>query len=95
MDAYDPATVFSSIDQHGRYAYGNQPRIAVWNLARLAETLLPLLPTSEEKAVEIAQRALTAFSPAFEAAYFGGLRAKIGLAGPNARMATSHWSTIC
>ena len=43
MDTYDPATVFSSIDQHGRYAYGNQPRIAVWNLARLAETLLPLL----------------------------------------------------
>jgi serine/tyrosine/threonine adenylyltransferase len=80
MDAYDPATVFSSIDQHGRYAYGNQPRIAVWNLARLAETLLPLFTDDQEKAVEIAQEALTAFSPAFEGAYFGGLRRKIGLA---------------
>jgi uncharacterized protein YdiU (UPF0061 family) len=80
MDTYDPATVFSSIDQHGRYAYGNQPRIAVWNLARLAETLLPLLAEAEDRAVEIAQEALAAFSPAFEAAYFGGLRRKIGLA---------------
>jgi serine/tyrosine/threonine adenylyltransferase len=80
MDAYDPATVFSSIDQHGRYAYGNQPRIVVWNLARLAETLLPLLAADQDKAVEVAQDALTAFSPAFEAAYFGGLRRKIGLA---------------
>ena len=80
MDAYDPATVFSSIDQHGRYAYGNQPRIAVWNLARLAETLLPLLAADQDKAVEIAQDTLAAFSPRFEAAYFGGLRRKIGLA---------------
>jgi uncharacterized protein YdiU (UPF0061 family) len=79
MDAYDPATVFSSIDQHGRYAYGNQPRIAVWNLARLAETLLPLLADDQDKAVEVAQEALAGFSPAFEAAYFGGLRRKIGL----------------
>ena len=80
MDAYDPATVFSSIDQHGRYAYGNQPRIVVWNLARLAETLLPLFAEDQDQAVEVAQEALTAFSPAFEAAYFGGLRRKIGLA---------------
>jgi uncharacterized protein YdiU (UPF0061 family) len=80
MDAYDPATVFSSIDQHGRYAYGNQPRIAVWNLARLAETLLPLLAEDEDKAVEIAQEVLAGFSPRFEAAYFGGLRRKVGLA---------------
>jgi uncharacterized protein YdiU (UPF0061 family) len=72
--------VFSSIDQHGRYAYGNQPRIAVWNLARLAETLLPLLADEQDKAIEVAQEALAAFSPAFEAAYFGGLRRKIGLA---------------
>ncbi len=79
LDAYDPATVFSSIDQHGRYAYGNQPRIAVWNLARLAETLLPLLADGEDKSVEVAQEALAAFSPQFEAAYFGGLRRKIGL----------------
>ena len=79
MDAYDPAKVFSSIDQHGRYAYGNQPRIAVWNLARLAETLLPLLADDEDKAVEVAQDVLAEFSPRFEAAYFGGLRRKIGL----------------
>jgi uncharacterized protein YdiU (UPF0061 family) len=79
MDAYDPATVFSSIDQRGRYAYGNQPRIAVWNLARLAETLLSLLADDQDKAVQIAQDALEAFSPRFEAAYFGGLRRKIGL----------------
>src|SRR5262249_37500350 len=80
MDTYDPARVFSSIDQHGRYAYGNQPRIAVWNLARFAETLLPLFSDDESKAVEIAQSALAAYGPAFEAAYFGGLRRKIGLA---------------
>ena len=79
MDTYDPATVFSSIDQNGRYAYGNQPRIAVWNLARLAETLLPLLAEDQDKAVEVAQEALAAFSPAFDAAYFGGLRRKVGL----------------
>lgn len=79
MDAYDPAKVFSSIDQHGRYAYGNQPRIAVWNLARLAETLLPLLADEEDNAVEVAQEVLAAYSPRFEAAYFGGLRRKIGL----------------
>jgi uncharacterized protein YdiU (UPF0061 family) len=75
MDTYDPATVFSSIDYHGRYAYGNQPRIALWNLTRLAECLLPLLEDNEEAAKD----ALAAFAPRFEAAYFGGLRRKIGL----------------
>ncbi|MSP00798.1 MAG: YdiU family protein [Acetobacteraceae bacterium] len=79
MDAYDPATVFSSIDRQGRYAYGNQPRIVMWNLARLAETLLPLLHGTEDTAVEIAKDALSGFSPVFEAAYFGGLRRKTGL----------------
>ena len=79
MDAYDPATVFSSIDQQGRYAYGNQARIAAWNLARLAETLLPLLSDDEAQAVEIAQECLAGFGRTFEAAYFGGLRRKIGL----------------
>ena len=59
MDAYDPAKVFSSIDYAGRYAYGNQPRIAQWNLARFAETLLPLLAEDEEQAVAVAQGALT------------------------------------
>ncbi len=79
MDAYAPATVFSSIDQQGRYAYGNQARIAAWNLARLAETLLPLLDDDEAQAVEIAQECLAGFGRTFEAAYFGGLRRKIGL----------------
>jgi uncharacterized protein YdiU (UPF0061 family) len=80
MDVYDPAAVFSSIDRMGRYAYGNQPRIAHWNLTRLAETLLPLLDEDQDAAVEQAQDALAAFGPIFEQAYFGGLRGKFGLA---------------
>jgi len=79
MDAYSPATVFSSIDHMGRYAYGNQPRIAHWNLARLAETLLPLLSEEQDQAVAQAQEALSGFAPRFEAAYHGGLRRKLGL----------------
>ncbi len=75
MDAYDPATVFSSIDRAGRYAYGNQGRIALWNLARLAETLIPLLPGGEAEAKD----ALSAFPTRFQDAYFAGLRRKIGL----------------
>ena len=58
MDAYNPETVYSSIDRFGRYAYGNQPRIAQWNLTRFAETLLPLLAEDANAAVEAAQRAL-------------------------------------
>jgi len=79
LDAYDPAKVFSSIDRAGRYAYGNQPRIAQWNLARLAETLLPLLDTEEAAAVAAAEAALGAFAPRYQAAYRGGLRRKLGL----------------
>jgi len=79
MDNYDPSTVFSSIDQHGRYAYGNQPRIAQWNLARLAEALLPLLDTDEQKAFSLAEQAVEAFTPAFEQARLAGMRAKLGL----------------
>src|ERR687893_1897549 len=79
IDAYDPAAVFSSIDSFGRYAYGNQPNIAKWNLARLAETLLPLLAEGEEAAIAQAHEALDAFAPAFEAAYHAGLRKKLGL----------------
>jgi uncharacterized protein YdiU (UPF0061 family) len=81
MDAYDPATVYSSIDRAGRYAYGNQPRIALWNLTRLAETLLPLLADDQDRAVEDAQAVLAGFGPRFEAAYLTGLRRKIGLDG--------------
>jgi len=79
MDTYDPATVFSSIDEAGRYAYGRQPRIAAWNLARLAETLLPLLGPNQEAAIESAKEALASFAPRFEAAYQIGLRRKVGL----------------
>ena len=63
LDSYHPATVFSSIDHHGRYAFANQPRIALWNLARLAETLLPLLSDDQDKAVQQAQAALGGFGP--------------------------------
>jgi uncharacterized protein YdiU (UPF0061 family) len=79
MDAYDPATVFSSIDRGARYAYGNQPRIAQWNLTRLAEALLPLLNEDRETAVAAAMDALRAFEPQFQAVYQAGLRRKIGL----------------
>lgn len=79
MDDYDPATVFSSIDELGRYAYGNQPRIALWNLTRLAECLLPLFSEDKEKAIEEAQAILGEFAGKFTAAYQAGLRRKIGL----------------
>jgi len=79
MDTYNPATVFSSIDEAGRYAYGHQPRIAAWNLARLAEALLPLLGPDQEAAIESAKDAIGSFAPSFEPAYQSGLRRKIGL----------------
>jgi uncharacterized protein YdiU (UPF0061 family) len=79
MDHYDPAQVFSSIDEMGRYAYANQPRIALWNLTRLAECLLPLFSDDQEKAIAEAQEILGAFPEKFSAAYQAGLRAKIGL----------------
>jgi uncharacterized protein YdiU (UPF0061 family) len=82
MEAYDPATVFSSIDHGGRYAYGNQPAAALWNLARLAESLLPVLVQetgSEDAAVAAANEALNAFEPQYQAAHLAGLRRKLGL----------------
>jgi uncharacterized protein YdiU (UPF0061 family) len=79
MDHYDPATVFSSIDEMGRYAYANQPRIALWNLTRLAECLLPLFSDDQEKAIAEAQAILGEFPEKFTGAYQTGLRAKIGL----------------
>jgi uncharacterized protein YdiU (UPF0061 family) len=78
IDTYDPAAVYSSIDSFGRYAYGNQPSIAQWNLARLAEALLPLLAESEDAAVETATDALGAFAGRFAAAYAIGMRRKLG-----------------
>lgn len=79
MDAFDPATVFSSIDRQGRYAYGNQPQIAQWNLARLAEALLPLLHADEKQAVEVANAEIAAFKTLFEQRWLSGMRAKLGL----------------
>ena len=82
LDAYDPATVFSSIDQFGRYAYGNQPSIALWNLSRFAETLLPLLAPDEVAAIAIAENALADFAPLFQKAHHTGMLRKIGIANP-------------
>jgi uncharacterized protein YdiU (UPF0061 family) len=82
MDEYDPGKVFSSIDHNGRYAYGNQPQIATWNLARLAEALLPLLDGDQQKAIRHAEDALTGFSSRFEATYSSGMRQKLGLTTP-------------
>jgi serine/tyrosine/threonine adenylyltransferase len=79
MEAYDPDTVFSSIDFWGRYAYGNQPVIAGWNLARFAETLLPLLSDDVEEAVELAEESFGVFQPQYDAVWLSGMRAKLGL----------------
>jgi uncharacterized protein YdiU (UPF0061 family) len=80
MDAYDPATVFSSIDHGGRYAYGNQPPIAQWNLARLAETLLGLLHPDRDAAVAAAAGVLESFPDRYHDYWYRGMRAKLGLA---------------
>ena len=80
MDAFDPATVFSSIDHGGRYAYGNQPAIAQWNLARLAETLLGLFDAEPEAAITSATDVLKRFPERFDERLHGGMRAKLGLA---------------
>ncbi|WP_240420165.1 protein adenylyltransferase SelO [Paenibacillus periandrae] len=79
MDTYDPATVFSSIDSNGRYAYGNQPHIAAWNLARLAEALLPLLHVNEEQAVKLAEGAISDFGELYHRNWLKGMRAKLGM----------------
>lgn len=79
LEAYDPDTVFSAIDESGRYAFGNQPRMAQWNLTRLAETLLPLVDAQEQRAVELAQECLAAFPGHFDAHWQAVLRAKLGL----------------
>lgn len=79
LDEYDPAKKFSSIDTRGRYAFGHQPRIALWNLVRFAETLLPLIDDDPEHAVSLANECLMRFSDRFEATYAGVLREKLGL----------------
>jgi len=79
MDEYDPGTVFSSIDRQGRYAYGNQPYIGGWNLARFAETLLPLMHENQEQAIEMAQEAISEFNRLYHTHWFKGMRAKLGI----------------
>lgn len=79
MDAYHPATVFSSIDHNGRYAYANQPAIAHWNLSRLASAMLPMLHTDEQEAVAVANEVLRKFPEIFQAQWLEGIRAKLGL----------------
>ena len=79
MEAFDPATVYSSIDVRGRYAYGNQPVVAEWNLARLAEALLPLFHDDQEQGVAHAVESLGAFRRQYSAAWSAGMRAKLGL----------------
>ena len=84
MDEFDPKTVFSSIDQGGRYAYANQPAIAQWNLARFAETLLPLIDTDEATAVDRATGVLESFFEHFDAYFIAGMRRKLGFADERA-----------
>ncbi|MCB5281677.1 hypothetical protein BJQ89_01427 [Arthrobacter sp. ES1] len=80
LDAFIPATVFSSIDETGRYSYRNQPAIAEWNLTRLAESLLPLFHDEQEQAIALAQESLAGFRQQYGAAWSAGMRAKLGLA---------------
>jgi uncharacterized protein YdiU (UPF0061 family) len=79
MDTYDPETVFSSIDLHGRYAYGNQPSIAQWNITRFARTLLPLLHEDKDKAIDLAQNVISAFNELYHKNWLAGMRSKLGI----------------
>ena len=88
LDVFDPATVFSSIDHAGRYAYGNQPAIAQWNLARLGETLLPLIDENLDAAVEAATAVLTSFAETYSRHHAEGMAAKLGLPAPDPDLAT-------
>ena len=81
MDTYDPDTVFSSIDQMGRYAYGNQPKIAQWNIARLAEALLPLIDPDPHKSVNLAENIVLNFMNIYETKWLNMMRSKLGLSG--------------
>lgn len=84
MNSYSPSTVFSSIDHGGRYAYGNQPSIAQWNLARFAETLLPLFDSNQERAIAMAMEVLGEFPKLFEGYWLAGMRSKLGLQNSDA-----------
>jgi uncharacterized protein YdiU (UPF0061 family) len=93
LDEHDPEKKFSSIDHGGRYAFANQPRIALWNVARFAETILPLIANEEAEAVRLATEILGRFGPRFEAAYTGVLRRKLGLSreAPGDRALADGW----
>ncbi|MFE5643146.1 YdiU family protein [Rhodococcus sp. NPDC056516] len=82
LDAFDPAAVFSSIDRGGRYAFGNQPGVLKWNLARLAETLLPLIDSTPDDAISAASAVLDTFDERYEGHYAAGMAAKLGLGLP-------------
>lgn len=84
IDTYDPAAVFSSIDARGRYAYMNQPHAAQWNLARLAETLLPIVDLSSEQSLSLANEVIASFPARFEEYWLAGMRQKVGLTTPEA-----------
>ena len=93
MDAFDPATVFSSIDERGRYAYGNQPGVLQWNLARLAEALLPLFDDTVDDnaaAAEAATEVLNGFAQAYEQHWTEGMAAKLGLGTPDRELTGRH-----
>jgi len=79
MDHYDPKTVFSSIDHHGRYAFGNQPIIAQWNLARLADAILPLLDEDQNKAIEVGEEIIESFNKKYEKKFHEMMKKKLGL----------------
>ena len=81
MDTYDPETVFSSIDQLGRYAYFNQPSITKWNLARFAECFIPLIDEDKDKAIDIATKEINSFERIYEEKWLNMMRDKLGLFG--------------
>ena len=85
MDAYDPETVFSSIDHHGRYAYFNQPSIARWNLERFAESLIPLIDDNKDKAIEMATEVINTFAEKYKKSWFEMMHKKLGLLGDDSK----------
>ncbi|WP_286719655.1 protein adenylyltransferase SelO family protein, partial [Microbacterium sp. UBA1612] len=93
MEAFDPASVYSSIDLQGRYAFGRQSRIGEWNLARLAEALLPTIDADTDRAVELAQNALSRYADAFNAAWSEGMRVKLGIPADVDEAVTTALST--
>ena len=85
MDNYNPETVFSSIDHHGRYAYFNQPSIARWNLERFAESLIPLIDNNKDKAIEMATEVINSFAEKYKKSWFEMMHKKLGLLGEDSK----------